>query len=259
MSVDGSPSTSAFSSHSSSGKRQTYFFHQLKQVAWLMPTFRQISSTGVPYSPCFSTKICRDVRKSQCLHGYSLLSQPVNNCGRLQVSAIQFSGSRAVDVEIFENDVLTHDGSPAEISGMVRGGGLELMAFQPFHDFEGMPNPHRARAKFELMTEFSARGAGRLQRLARVVGRDRPRGGRSAGLRRSGAQPRHPVRVQGAGPGPPHQRLPRRVGGGAPRRPPHVGVILDSVHLLARGLSRDAVRATPADRITFVQLATHRA
>ena len=36
---------------------------------------------------------------------------------------------------------------------------------------------------------------------------------------------------------------------------PRVGIILDSWHMLARGLPVDPVRAIPADRITFVQLA----
>jgi 4-hydroxyphenylpyruvate dioxygenase len=36
---------------------------------------------------------------------------------------------------------------------------------------------------------------------------------------------------------------------------PRVGLILDSWHLLARGLPTDPIRAIPADRMTFVQLA----
>ena len=48
-------------------------------------------------------------------------------------------------VEIFEHDFLVHDASPSEVGDMVRDRGLEITLFQPFRDFEGMPEPHRAR------------------------------------------------------------------------------------------------------------------
>ncbi len=31
----------------------SYFFFQLKYVAWLIPAFRQMSATGIPSDPCF--------------------------------------------------------------------------------------------------------------------------------------------------------------------------------------------------------------
>ncbi|AJA11737.1 hypothetical protein SKP52_24480 (plasmid) [Sphingopyxis fribergensis] len=31
----------------------SYFFFQLKQVAWLIPALRQMSATGTPSAPCF--------------------------------------------------------------------------------------------------------------------------------------------------------------------------------------------------------------
>ena len=56
------------------------------------------------------------------------------------IAAAGFDG-----VEIFEADVLASEGSPAEIGRMVRDEGLEIVAFQPFRDFEGMPEPQRSR------------------------------------------------------------------------------------------------------------------
>jgi 4-hydroxyphenylpyruvate dioxygenase len=73
------------------------------------------------------------------------------------IAAAGFEG-----VEIFEADVLAHEGSPATIGAMVRDHGLEIVAFQPFRDFEGMPEPQRgrglerARRKFALMNELGA-------------------------------------------------------------------------------------------------------
>ena len=48
------------------------------------------------------------------------------------------------------------------VGRMVRDHGLEITLFQPFRDFEGMPEPHRSRAfdraerKFDLMQELGA-------------------------------------------------------------------------------------------------------
>lgn len=50
------------------------------------------------------------------------------------IAAAGFDG-----VEIFENDLLVYDRSPREVGRMVRDQGLEITLFQPFRDFEGMP------------------------------------------------------------------------------------------------------------------------
>ncbi|WP_278371698.1 sugar phosphate isomerase/epimerase family protein, partial [Thalassospira xiamenensis] len=71
------------------------------------------------------------------------------------IAAAGFDG-----VEIFENDLLTFDGSPEDVGKTIRDLGLKLVTFQPFRDFEGMPEPQRARAferaerKFDLMEEL---------------------------------------------------------------------------------------------------------
>jgi len=63
-------------------------------------------------------------------------------------------------VEIFENDFLTYDASPRQVAALVRDHGLEVTLFQPFRDFEGMPEPMRARGferakrKFDVMGEL---------------------------------------------------------------------------------------------------------
>ena len=137
------------------------------------------------------------------------------------IAAAGFDG-----VEIFEADLLTYDATPAEVGRMVRDAGLELTLFQPFRDFEGMPEPQRARAfdraerKFDLMGELgadlilvcsntSAVSLGGIDRAAADLAR----------ARRARRAARHPHRLRGAGLGPPRQRPPRRLGDRAPRRP----------------------------------------
>ncbi len=63
-------------------------------------------------------------------------------------------------VEIFENDLLSFGASPRDVGQRCRDLGLSICAFQPFRDFEGMPEPQRARGfaraerKFDLMQEL---------------------------------------------------------------------------------------------------------
>lgn len=63
-------------------------------------------------------------------------------------------------LEIFEQDFLASDLPPRVVGQMVRDHGLEVLLFQPFRDFEGLPDPlrghafTRARRKFVLMNEL---------------------------------------------------------------------------------------------------------
>jgi len=60
-------------------------------------------------------------------------------------------------VEIFENDLLTFDGTPEDVRRMCEDLGLNIDIFQPFRDFEAMPEPFRTRnldraeRKFDVM------------------------------------------------------------------------------------------------------------
>ena len=71
------------------------------------------------------------------------------------IAKAQFRG-----VEIFENDLLSFNGTPTEIRRMVEDLGLCTITFQPFRDFEGMLEPQRAKVfaraerKFDVMQEL---------------------------------------------------------------------------------------------------------
>ena len=49
-------------------------------------------------------------------------------------------------IEIFEQDFIAHHGSPRDVGAMVRDHGLEILLFQPFRDFEGLPGDLRRKA-----------------------------------------------------------------------------------------------------------------
>ena len=165
-------------------------------------------------------------------------------------------------VEIFENDFLAFDATPAEVGRMIRDYGLEITLFQPFRDFEGMPEPQRSRnfdraeRKFDLMQELgtslmlvcsnvSPLALGGIDRAAADF---RELGERAAarGLRvgyEALAWGRHISDHRDA------WEIVRRAGH------PNIGLILDSFHTLARRIDVGSIRSIPGDRIFIVQLA----
>lgn len=60
-------------------------------------------------------------------------------------------------VEIMESDLLTFEGSPADVRKICDDLGLTIEIYQPFRDFEAMPDPQRRRnldraeRKFDVM------------------------------------------------------------------------------------------------------------
>ncbi len=177
-----------------------------------------------------------------------------------KLAAIAAAGFQAV--EIFETDFLAFDAGAAEVGQMVRDAGLTVSVFQPFRDFEGLPEPLRARAferaerKFEVMealgaelllicSSLSPQALGGIDRAADDL---RALGERAAarGLRigyEALAWGRHVNDHRDA------WEVVRRADH------PAVGLVLDSFHTLARGLDPDSIRRVPGDRIFLVQLA----
>jgi 4-hydroxyphenylpyruvate dioxygenase len=173
------------------------------------------------------------------------------------IAAAGFDG-----VEIFENDLLAFDRTPREVGQMVRDEGLEITLFQPFRDFEGMPEPHRsrtferARRKFDVMQELGAQlvlvcsnvspiSVGGLDRAAADF---HQLGGLAAerGLRvgyEALAWGRHINDHRDA------WEIVRRADH------PNVGLILDSFHTLARRIDVNSIRSIPKEKIFIVQLA----
>lgn len=179
---------------------------------------------------------------------------------REKIEAIAAAGFDGI--ELFETDFVASDVSPRELRRMLGDHGLELMLFQPFRDFEGLPEPHRARAferaerKFDLMGELGAdlvlicssvspHALGGIDRAAQdlaALGERAARRGIRIGYEAL-AWGRHVNDHRDA------WEIVRRAAH------PSVGLILDSFHTLARGIDPDTIRSIPADRIFFVQLA----
>ena len=78
-----------------------------------------------------------------------------------KLAAAAKAGFRAV--ELFENDLTFFNGKPRDVRRMAADLGVEIVALQPFRDFEAMPEPmrrrnfERARRKLELADELGTR------------------------------------------------------------------------------------------------------
>jgi 4-hydroxyphenylpyruvate dioxygenase len=173
------------------------------------------------------------------------------------IAAAQFKG-----VEIFENDLLSFNGTPADARRMIEGLGLETITFQPFRDFEGMPEPQRSKVfaraerKFDVMQELgcdllmicsnvSPNSLGGIERAAadfHELGEQAAKRGMHVAFEAL-SWGRHIHDYRDA------WEVVRRA------NHPAVGLVLDSFHVLARGTDLSAIRSIPSDKIFLVQMA----
>jgi sugar phosphate isomerase/epimerase len=165
-------------------------------------------------------------------------------------------------VEIFENDLLTATMSTREVRELLSYLGLACTMFQPFRDFEGMPDALRPRVferierKFDLMQELgtdlllvcSNVSTAAIGDRSRIVADFRELGERAArrGLRvgyEALAWGRHVYDHREA------WSIVHEVDH------PAIGLILDSFHSLARAVPVESLREIDPARIFIVQLA----
>lgn len=186
----------------------------------------------------------------------------VSISGNLEEKIEAIAAAGFAGIEIFEQDFIADLRSPRAVGDRIRAAGLEVMLFQPFRDFEGLPGALRARAfdrmerKFDVMQELgcdlvlvcSTVHPEALGGIDRAAADFEELGERAAarGLRigyEALAWGRHVNDHRDA------WEIVRRADH------PNVGLILDSFHTLARGIDPDTIRRIPGDRIFFVQLA----
>lgn len=166
-------------------------------------------------------------------------------------------------IEIFEQDFISFDLAPSDVAKMVRDHGLEIMLFQPFRDFEGLPEGplrrrsfSRAERKFDLMNQLGTdlmlicssvhpQSLGGIDRCAEDFAE---LGDIAAAF---GVRVGYEALAWG------RQINDHRDAWEVVRRADHdrVGLILDSFHTLSRGIDPDSIRRIPGDKIFFVQLA----
>lgn len=176
---------------------------------------------------------------------------------------IEAAGRAGFDgIEIFENDLMLYHESPAAVRRMAQDQGLEIVALQPFRDFECMPaermaaNFQRAERKFDLMEELGTAALLVCSNVspqcindpARAIEDFRELAERAAtrGFRvgyEALAWGRHVRDYQQAW----------DIVNGVDRD--NFGIVLDSFHIFARNLDLELLAEIPGDRIAIVQIA----
>ncbi|MGI4801794.1 MAG: bifunctional sugar phosphate isomerase/epimerase/4-hydroxyphenylpyruvate dioxygenase family protein [Janthinobacterium lividum] len=165
-------------------------------------------------------------------------------------------------VEIMEADLLSFDGTPADLRAMTGDLGITLDLYQPFRDFEAMPEPLRSRnldraeRKFDVMEELGvelvlvcsntqpatlddeARAAADLREMAERAAR--------RGLR---------IGFEALSWGRYIRRWKQAWRVVEMADHPALGLIVDSFHTLALGDDPTGIADVPGERIFFVQLA----
>jgi 4-hydroxyphenylpyruvate dioxygenase len=173
------------------------------------------------------------------------------------IAAAGFNG-----IELFENDFIGFNGSAADLRSMVAGLGLSIDLYQPFRDFEAMPEPlfrkslERAERKFDVMQALGVSlmlccsntsplaqddqmlAAAQLHELAERACRRGLRVGFEAL-----AWGRHTRYYRQA------WSIVEKAGH------PSLGLILDSFHTLSLQDDPSAIADIPGDRIFFLQMA----
>jgi 4-hydroxyphenylpyruvate dioxygenase len=165
-------------------------------------------------------------------------------------------------IEIFENDLLHFEGSPADVRRIASDLGLAIALYQPFRDFEAMPDALRARnlaraeRKFDVMAQLGvdtilvcsnvqdiaiddpARAANDLRQMAEAAAQ-------------RGLKLGYEALAWGK-----HTRSWRQAWQIVKQADhPALGLILDSFHTLSLGDTLDGIEDVPPEKLFFVQFA----
>jgi 4-hydroxyphenylpyruvate dioxygenase len=186
----------------------------------------------------------------------------VSMSGTLRQKLEAIAAARFDAIELFENDFINFNGSAGELRTMAADLGLGIDLYQPFRDFEGMPDAafakslERAERKFDLMealgaplmlvcsntsplaTDDPARSAAQLHALAERAARRNLRIGYEAL-----AWGRFVKLYRQA------WNIVERVDH------PHLGLVLDSFHTLSLQDDPTGIAELPGERIFFLQMA----
>lgn len=182
--------------------------------------------------------------------------------GTLEEKLEAIASARFDAVEIFENDFVNFHGSARDVRRIAGDLGLGIDLYQPFREFEGVPdaqfkrNLDRAERKFDIMEEMGApmilvcsnvspnaldddaRAAAQLHELAERAARRNLHVGYEALA--WGSRVKHYQHAWSIVRQADH---------------PHLGILLDSFHVLSLGDDPAGIAEIPGDKIAFLQLA----
>ncbi len=182
--------------------------------------------------------------------------------GTLRDKLEAIAAARFDTVEIFENDLISFNGSPADLAAMASDLGLGVDLYQPFRDFEGVPeavlrrNLDRAERKFDVMQKLGAPMLLVCSNVATAIDGDRARAAaqlRALAERAAARGLRIGYEALAWGKYVRHYADALALVREADH--PHLGLVLDSFHILSLGDDPSGIAVIPGERIFFLQLA----
>lgn len=190
----------------------------------------------------------------------SIATVSISGTLRQKMEAVAAAGFNGV--EIFENDFINYNGTAADLRAMAADLGLTIDLYQPFRDFEAMPEPQfrrnleRAERKFDLM---QALGVSLLLVCSNVsplaIADEQLAAAQFFELAERAARRGIRIGYEALAWGR-HVHLYRQAWSIVQRaNHPHLGLILDSFHTLSLNDDPAAIANIPGDKIFFLQMA----
>lgn len=165
-------------------------------------------------------------------------------------------------IEIFENDLLLFHESPTVVRKMAEDAGLKIIALQPFRDFEGMPDAKRAQnfmraeKKFDVMEQLGTDKLLICSNVSPHAINDKNRCAEDLNhLAERAAKRGFQIGYEALAWGryiKDYQDAWELV---QLADHSHLGIILDSFHIFARGQDLSLISSMPGNKITLVQVA----
>src|SRR5436309_8445864 len=165
-------------------------------------------------------------------------------------------------VEIFENDLISFSASPRDLASMASDLGLGIELYQPFRDFEGVSdamlqrNLDRIERKFDLMEKLGAPMLLLCSNVATAVDGDRGRAvAQLSELAERAAARNLRIGYEALAWGKYIRHYADAWAIVQAVDHPHLGLVLDSFHILSLGDDPTGIADIPGERIFFLQLA----
>src|ERR1700674_104906 len=186
----------------------------------------------------------------------------VSISGTLKAKMEAIAAARFDAIEVFENDLVYFDGTPGTVRAMAADLGLGIDLYQPFRDFEGVSdklfhrNLDRAERKFDVM---QALGAPMLLVCSNVsqnaIADDERAAAQLCELAERAAKRNLLIGYEALAWGMVVKHYAHAWSIVDRANHPHLGLIVDSFHILSLGDDPAGIAAIPGEKIFFVQLA----
>src|ERR1700674_5147900 len=186
----------------------------------------------------------------------------VSISGTLKAKMEAIAAARFDAIEVFENDLVYFDGTPGTVRAMAADLGLGIDLYQPFRDFEGVSdklfhrNLDRAERKFDVM---QALGAPMLLVCSNVsqnaIADDERAAAHLCELAERAAKRNLLIGYEALAWGMVVKHYAHAWSIVDRANHPHLGLILESFHILSLGDDPAGIASIPGEKIFFVQMA----